>query len=45
LPESITMAIIPPIVSFDATEPLYVIPLGYFTARTVGRNLRVDNKT
>jgi hypothetical protein len=38
------MAITPLIALFNATEPLYVIPLGYFTARTVGKNLKVGNK-
>jgi hypothetical protein len=38
------MAIIPQVVLFNATEPLYVIPLGNFTARTVGKNLKVGNK-
>ena len=44
LPESIIMAITPPIALFNAMEPLYVIPLGYFTARTVGKNLKVGDK-
>ena len=44
LPESIIMAITPSIALFNATEPLYVIPLGYFIARTVGKNLKVGNK-
>jgi riboflavin transporter FmnP len=44
LPESIIIAIIPPIALFNATEPLYTIPLGYFIAKTVGKNLKTSNK-
>jgi hypothetical protein len=44
LPEPVIIAIIPLIALFNATEPLYVIPLGYFMAKTVSKHLKVDNK-
>jgi hypothetical protein len=45
LSESVIIAIIPPIALFNATEPLYVVPLGYFIARTINKNLKVGNNT
>jgi riboflavin transporter FmnP len=44
LSEAVIIAIIPPIALFNATEPLYVIPLGYFIARITNKNLKVGNK-
>jgi riboflavin transporter FmnP len=44
LPESIIIAIIPPIALFNATEPLYVVPLGYLIAKTINKNLKIGNK-
>lgn len=45
LPESVIIAIMPPIALFNMTEPLYVIPLGYLISKMVGKNLKVGNKT
>lgn len=44
LPETVIIAIIPPIALFNATEPLYVIPISYFLARRIGANLKIGNK-
>jgi riboflavin transporter FmnP len=44
LPESVIIAIIPPIALFNATQPLYVVPLGYFIAKTINKHLKLDNK-
>jgi len=44
LPEPVIIAITPPIALFNITEPLYVIPLGYFIAKIIGKNLKMGNK-
>jgi riboflavin transporter FmnP len=44
LPESTILMIIPPIALFNATQPLFVVPLGYFLARTIGSNLKIGNR-
>jgi hypothetical protein len=41
LPVPVIIATIPPIALFNLTEPLYVIPLGYFIYKTVTKNLKV----
>lgn len=35
---------LPPITVFNLTEPLYVIPLGYFIATRVGSYLKVERQ-
>jgi riboflavin transporter FmnP len=42
VPEAIIIATTPPIALFNITEPLYVIPLGYFTSRIISKNLKVS---
>lgn len=44
LPESAILAIIPLIAIYDATLPLYTIPIGYLIANTVRKNLKIGNK-
>jgi riboflavin transporter FmnP len=44
LPESVIITIIPLIALFNITEPLYVIPFGYFMARTINKHLKISNK-
>jgi riboflavin transporter FmnP len=44
LPEPIILTIIPLIAIYDATLPLYTVPIGYLIARTVGKNLRVGSQ-
>jgi hypothetical protein len=44
LPESVILAIIPPIALFNITLVLYVVPIGYFIARTINRYLKISNK-
>ena len=45
LPESVIIAIIPPIALFNATQPLFVVPLGYFLAKKIELSLKVGNQT
>jgi riboflavin transporter FmnP len=35
---------IPLVALFNATEPLYVIPVSYFIAKSIGSNLKIGNK-
>jgi hypothetical protein len=42
LPESVIIAVIPLIALFNATEPLYVVPLSYLIARTIGKKMKVN---
>jgi riboflavin transporter FmnP len=44
LTEPVIIAILPLVVLFNVTIVLYTIPIGYFIARTVSRNLKVGNK-
>jgi riboflavin transporter FmnP len=44
LTEPVIIAILPLVVLFNVTIVLYTIPIGYFIARTVSRNLKVDSK-
>lgn len=44
LPESYILAIIPPIALFNATQPLVVVPLGYFLARAINSRLKIGNR-
>lgn len=44
LPEPVILAILPPITVFNLTEPLYVIPIGYFIAKRVGSYLKASSK-
>jgi hypothetical protein len=44
LTEPIILTIIPLIAIYDATLPLYTVPIGYLIARTVGKNLRVGSQ-
>ncbi len=38
------MAVMPGIVLFNVTLPLYTIPIGYFAAKTVSKNLKVGKE-
>jgi len=38
------IALMPGIVFFNVTLPLYTIPIGYFAAKTVSKNLKVGNQ-
>ncbi len=42
--EAYIFALMPAVVFFNITVPLYTIPIAYFTAKTVGKNLRMGNK-
>lgn len=42
--EAYIMALMPGIVIFNVTLPLYTIPIGYFAAKTVSKNLKVGNQ-
>jgi riboflavin transporter FmnP len=44
LPEPVILTIIPMIALYDATLPLYTIPIGYLIAITVRKNLKIGNK-
>ena len=44
LPEPAIIAATPLIALFNATQPLYVIPLGYFIAKTIGKNLEIGSR-
>ena len=44
LPEPVILAIIPPIMVFNLTEPLYVIPLGYLIAKVLRKNLGIGKQ-
>jgi len=44
LPESVIIAIIPPVALFNATEALFVVPAGYFIAKTINKHLKIGNK-
>jgi riboflavin transporter FmnP len=41
--DAFIVALMPGIVLFNITLPLYTIPIGYFAAKTVGKNLKVGN--
>jgi hypothetical protein len=41
LPEPVIIVILAPITVFNLTEPLYVIPIGYFIAKRVGSYLKI----
>ena len=43
LPEPTILAIIPLIAIYDATLPLYTIPVGYIIAKTVHKNVKTGN--
>jgi riboflavin transporter FmnP len=45
LSEPVIRAILLPITIFNATEPLYPIPIGYFVARKVGSALKLTKKS
>ncbi len=45
LPDRAILAIIPLIALYDATLPLYTIPIGYLIARTINKNLASTNLT
>jgi len=36
--------IIPLVALFNATEPLYVVPISYFIAKTINKHLKIGNK-
>jgi riboflavin transporter FmnP len=40
LPEPVILAMLPLIALYDATLPLYTIPIGYLIAKTVSKNLK-----
>jgi hypothetical protein len=44
LPEPVIIAIIPPIMVFNLTEPLYAVPLGYLIAKALRKNLGIGKK-
>jgi len=44
LTESVILAIIPPVALFNATQPLYVVPISYFVAKTINKHLKVGNR-
>ncbi len=44
LSEAAIVAMIPPIAIFNATQPLVVVPLGYFLAKLISSRLRIGNK-
>jgi riboflavin transporter FmnP len=44
LPESVIIAIIPPVALFNITLVLYVVPIGYFIAKTINKHLKLGNK-
>lgn len=44
LPESVIIAIMPPVALFNATQPLYVVPISYFIAKTINKHLKIGNK-
>jgi riboflavin transporter FmnP len=44
LTEPVIKAILPLVVLFNITIVLYTIPIGYFIARTISKNLKVGNK-
>ena len=45
LPERIILIMLPPIALYDATLPLYTIPIGYIIAKTVRKNLKIGSIT
>jgi riboflavin transporter FmnP len=44
LSQAYILAIMPPIALFNVTEPLYVVPLGFFIAEAASRGLKVNNE-
>jgi hypothetical protein len=44
LTEPAIIATLPLVVLFNVTIVLYTIPIGYFIARTVSKNLKVGNQ-
>ncbi len=43
--QSVILGVYIPLVAlFNATEPLYVIPISYFLARAISSNLRIGNR-
>jgi riboflavin transporter FmnP len=40
----IVSVVIPLVVLFNVTEPLYVIPVSYLVAKAIGSNLKIGNK-
>ncbi len=44
LPEAAIVAMIPPIAIFNATQPLVIVPLGYFLAKAISSRLKIGNK-
>jgi len=44
LTEPVIIAILPLVVLFNVTIVLYTIPIGYFIARTISKNLKVGSK-
>ncbi len=44
VPQSVLVGVVIPIVAvFNATEPLYVIPISYFVAKTICSHLKIDS--
>ncbi len=41
---ALVSVVIPLVAVFNATEPLYVIPVSFFLARVIGSNLKIGNK-
>jgi hypothetical protein len=42
--DAVIIAYLPAMVVFNVTLPLYTIPMGYFAAKTVSKNLKVGNQ-
>ncbi len=44
IPDAYILGLMPAIVFFNITVPLYIIPVAYLVAKTVSKNLRISNK-